>query len=127
MSRKNTLPYRVASAQSLAADFNSAPTLIRNSDNIGYQINITTTNSIGTFQVQGSNDYTVSEVSNIVTNPGNWVAIDLGGSPIANAANDTILIDLKQLPFNAVRIAYDSSTPGTGTCDIYILTKSVGA
>lgn len=129
MARKNVLNYRLVANQSLAASFNSAPTLITNTDNVAYQINITTTNSTGTFSVQGSVDYTAVEVgasqaSN--TNP-HWVDITLGGgTPTVAASNDSILIDLNQLPFNAVRIAYTSTVAGTGHADIYVMTKQIG-
>lgn len=127
MARKNTLPYRVAHNQSLAANFTCSPTLIRYLDNISYQINVTTSNSTGTFVVQGSLDYTVDEPGGTVTNPGNWIDLTLGGGTIlVSAASDQILIDLNQLPFNAVRLKYTSTVPGTGTCDIYILCKQVG-
>lgn len=126
MARKNTVPYRVAHLQSLASAFNSAPTLIRYLDNISYQINVNTSNSIGTFSVQVSDDYTVDEIGNI-TNAGQWAALTLsGGSPFANGANDTIVISLNQLPYNAVRVAYSPGTPGTGTCEIYVLAKQIG-
>lgn len=126
MARKDTLIYKVAAAQSLSSSFNSSPTLIKYLDNCSYQINITTTDSIGSFAVQGSNDYAISEPSNQVSNPGNWVPLTLSGNPTASAANDSIIIDLNQLPFNAIRIAYTSSSAGTGTCDIFINAKQVG-
>lgn len=128
MSRKNVLaPELIASAQSLVATFNSTPTMIPFLDNCAYQINITTTNSIGVFQVQGSVDY-VQQTPLNRGNAGNWVPLTLGGStanPVANAANDTIIINLNQVPFNALRIAYISSTPGTGTADIYFMSKMI--
>ena len=129
MSRKNVLPYKLAIAQSLSASFNSAPTVIKNLDNISYQINLLTTNSIGTFAVQCSNDYEINSANdNAAVNPGTWVSLTLGGgTPFVNAANDSIIIDLNQLPYSAIRVAYTSSTPGTGTCDIYLLAKTVGA
>lgn len=126
MSRKNTLYKKIASAQSLAASFNSEPTLIKYLDNCSYQINVTTTNSIGSFAVQASNDYKVDEVDNIASASGNWVTLTLSGTPSVNAANDSIIIDLRQLPFNAIRITYTASTPGTGVCDIFIHDKQVG-
>ena len=127
MARKNVAhPFEVAKAQSLAASFNSAPTMITYLDNVCYQINITTSDSIGTFSVQASIDYE-QDINGNVVNPGHWITLTLGGgTPFANAANDQIIIDLNQLPFNAVRLAYAAGTPGTGHCDIWILSKQIG-
>lgn len=95
-------------------------------DNCSYQINVTTTNSTGTFSIQGSLDY-VQEQPNIRGVTGNWTDLSLGGgTPTVAAANDTILINLNQLPFNALRVAYTSTIAGTGTANIYIMTKQIG-
>lgn len=128
MARKDTLVYKLSTAKSLATSFTSPITLIKNLDNISYQINITTSDSTGTFAVQGSNDYAVSEPTNVVTNTGTWVPLTLGGtgSPSAAGANDSILIDLNQLSFNALRVAYTAGTAGTGTCDITLVARQVG-
>lgn len=128
MARKNILPYEISS-QSLASSF-SIPTVIKYLDNISYQINIKTTDSVGTFSVQGSLDYAISEPGNQVIAQGNWSTIPLttaSGTPlVASGANDTILVDLNQLPFNAIRLSYAPTTAGTGTVDIYFLAKQVG-
>lgn len=128
MARKNTLsPQLISTSQSLAANFNSPVTLIPYLDNISYQINASTTNSQGTFSVQGSNDYSYDPVAQKLINAGNWADLDLaGGVPFVNAANDTILIALQQVPFQALRIHYNSSVAGTGTCNIYVTARQVG-
>ena len=130
MGRKNVLaPFKLngATPQSLAASFNSAPTLVKNADNIAYQVNVTTTDSTGSFAVQASLDYSIDETTNTVLNAGNWITLTLaGGTPIVNAANTQILIDLNELPFNAVRLAYTAGTAGTGVCDMFIMTKQIG-
>ncbi len=125
MARKDVLPHKVATAQSLTTSFNSEPTTITYLDNVAYQINVTTSNSTGTFAVQGSLDYKVDGPTGVVT-PGNWISLTLSGTPVAAGANDQIIISMNQVPFNALRIAYTAVTPGTGTCDIYILAKQVG-
>jgi len=124
---KHTLVTQLASDQSLAADFTSAPTVVRYLDNCSYQINVNTSDSQGTFAVQVSNDYYVNEANgNVVVNPGNWTSLSLaGGTPSVNAENDTIVINLNQLPFYAVRLAYFHTTAGTGTCSIYITDKAL--
>lgn len=126
MSRKNTLEYPLLTGQSLAASFTSPVTVVKNLDNVSYQINITTSDSTGTFAVEASNDYNISEVTNDVVSSGNWAALNIGGSPVAAAANDVILINLNQLPFKAVRITYTPSVAGTGTCDMKLVAKQLG-
>jgi len=124
--RKNVLQYQVANDKSLATSFVSDPTIIKFLDNCSYQINITTSDSSGTFAVEASNDYSYNQTTNSVINPGTWVAVDLeGGIPYAAGANDSILIDLNQLPFNAIRVKYTSSVAGTGTCDIFLNAKQL--
>jgi hypothetical protein len=125
MSRKNVLVHRLAEAQSLAANFNSPVTLIKYLDNMSYQINVDTSNSEGSFKVQGSLDYTVGPAGEVIDS-GSWVDLDIGGSPLVEAQNDTILIDMNQLPFVAIRLVYTSDTAGTGTCDIWIVGKQLG-
>lgn len=129
MSRKLILREEVETAKSLSTSFISKITMIPYADNCSYQINITTSNSTGTFSVEASDDYMQQSV-NVNGNAGNWVQVPLGGatpSPVAAGANDTILIDLNQLPFNAVRVRYTSTIAGTGTADIWLLNKSIGA
>lgn len=126
MARKNILRHEIASGQSLSASFTSQPTIIKFTDNISYQINIQTVDSQGIFTVQGSNDYEINEPGSQVINPGNWVDLTLSGVPSVAAANDEILISMNQVPFNALRIKYTSTVAGTGTCDMWIMTKQVG-
>ncbi len=127
MSRKNTLVYEVAASQSLATSFTTSPTVIRYLDNCSYQINVTTTNSTGTFAVQVSNDYYVNEGNDgVVVNPGTWTTLTLSGTPTVSGTNDNIVIDLHQLPYYGVRLAYTSTVAGTGTASIYMVDKMVG-
>lgn len=131
MARKNTNVYRVKTAAgadtfSLAASFTTPPTIVTYMDNCAYQIDITTTNSTGSFVVQASLDYAVDALSGTVINAGHWIILSLaGGSPIANAANDDIMINLNQLPFIAIRLSYTADTAGTGTCVIYLSSKQL--
>lgn len=127
--RKNILSPTIplATAQSLAANFTTVPTIIDYLDNVAYQINVSTTNSTGTFSVQASLDY---EQGNGLDNArtGNWVTLTLGGStaaPVVAAANDSIMIYLNQLPYRAVRLSYASTVAGTGTASIYIMSKMI--
>jgi len=128
MSRKNTLKYNVfdpALFVSLATSFISNPTFIRNTDNVSYQIDITTTDSIGMFSVQVSDDYALGP-DNTVINPGTWVTLTLSAVPVAAAAPDTIGISLNQLPYDAIRLVYTSTTAGTGTATALLTSKQIG-
>lgn len=127
MSRKNTLKYDLypAGPQSLAADFISPVTFIRNTDNVSYQIDVTTTNSTGEFFVEVSDNYSVGP-DNTVTNPGTWIRLTLSGQPTVAAADDIIGISLNQLPYDAIRVVYESNVAGTGTCTMILTSKQVG-
>lgn len=126
MSRKNTLEYQIATAQSLAANFTSPVTTVLTLDNCSYQINVNTTDSTGTFVIETSNDYNDNLVTNTVTNVGTWAALPIGGTPAAAAANDTIYVEINQIPFKAIRVRYTSSVAGTGTCDIKLVCRQIG-
>ncbi len=125
MSRKDTLLFELLNGQSLSTSFVSAPTVIRFTDNVSYQINVTTSNSTGSFAVQVSDDYAVGP-GNVVSNPGTWNTLVLSGSPTVAGANDIISISLNQLPFFAIRLAYTSTIAGTGTATAYISSKMIG-
>lgn len=127
MPRKNILPYQIESDKSLAASFTSTPTVITFTDNISYQINCYTSDSIGTFALEVSNDYVVDSVTGSVKFAGTWNPLDLGGgTPFVNGDDAVISISLNQVPFGAIRVAYTSSVAGTGTCDIFFLSKQLG-
>lgn len=121
MSRKNVLnPIFLSSTtaspdeltQSLAASFNTVSTEVSFQDNISYQINVTTSDSTGTFAVEASNDKV------------NWITILASGT--VAAANDTIGININQFPFKHIRLAYTSTVAGTGTCQILLMARTVG-
>lgn len=126
MSRKNFLSHTLVESQSLSSSFQTDPTVVKHLDNLSYQIIITTTDSVGTFSVQCSNDYDVQEPSSRVLNPGTWTDLTLSGVPAVAAANDSILISLNQVPFKAIRLAYTPSVAGTGTAKIVIMDKMIG-
>lgn len=126
MSRKNFKQYQLLTAQTMAATFTSPVTMVQNMDNCSYQINFTTSDAVGSFAIQASDDYKKEQPGDQVQNAGNWVTLDIGGTPTAASANDTILIDLNQLPFMAIRFVY-TRVSGTGSLDAFISSKTVGA
>jgi len=118
-------PQKIATSQSLAANFTSVPTVIDFQDNVAYQINVTTSNSVGTFAVQASLDYQPAN-GFVPAVAGTWIPLTLGGGvPTIAAADNQIMIYLNQLPYRALRLSYTSSVAGTGTADIYIMSKMV--
>ncbi len=128
MSRKNVLlPVAIATNQSLAAAFTTTPTVISYMDNIGYQINVTTSDSTGTFAVEASMDYEAGVNGSGPAVAGTWSALTLSGTPTVAAANDSIMISLNQVPYKALRLSYTPTIAGTGTCTASIMAKMVGA
>jgi hypothetical protein len=109
----------------MSSAFISPVTFIRNTDNVSYQIDITTTNSTGTFAVQVSNDYSVGP-DNTVVNPGTWLTLTLSGIPTAAGANDIIGISLNQLPYDSIRFTYTPTVAGTGTLTAILTSKQIG-
>lgn len=136
MAKKDTLittlvnPVTNTTTFSLAASFNTPATVVRFLDNCSYQINVVTTDSVGSFAVEMSNDYYVNPVSGTIENSGNWIPLtltsSLGAIPTVAATSTNISINLNQLPFYAVRLAYSASTAGTGTATIFIADKVIG-
>lgn len=136
MAKKDTLittlvnPVTNTTTFSLATSFNTPATVVRFLDNCSYQINVTTTDSTGSFAVEMSNDYYVNPASGTIENPGNWIPLTLtssgGAIPTVTADSTNISINLNQLPFYAVRLAYSSATAGTGTAEIFIADKVIG-
>lgn len=125
-SGKNVLkPVVIANSQSLSASFTSTATVIQYLDNVAYQINVTTSNSTGTFTVQGSLDYVPNTPLTAPAVAGNWVDLSLSANPTVAGANDTILINLNQVPYTAIRLKYVASVSGTGTCKIIIAAKEI--
>ncbi len=121
MSRRNVLiPQKIASAQSLSASFVSVPTMIPYGDNVSYQINVTTTDSQGSFYVQVSNDYSPNTPDYPTKNAGNWATLTLSGNPSVSSTNDVITLNLNQVPYKAIRLGYTSTVAGTGVCDIFV-------
>lgn len=124
MSAKNSYKYHLLVAKSLASSFISDVTNIRNTDNVSYSIHSTGGGSTGNFYIEVSNDYLAQGAD--VINPGVWVRLTLSGQPVLSGAVDDIGISLNQLPYEAIRLVYESTVAGTGICDAYITAKRLG-
>lgn len=128
MSRKNVLaPVVLESAKSLAATFTTTPTVLSFQDNISYQINITTSDSTGEFSIEASNDYSANNNGIDNADTGQWAMLPLDGTPSVAAGNDTILININQFPFKALRLRYTANVAGTGIAEILLMARTVGA
>lgn len=107
----------------MATNLVSPVTQIEFMDNIGVQLNFTTSDAVGTFNVQVSMDHTQDQYGN-VTNAGNWINLALSPSPVAASADNQIFIDLNQLSAPYLRVIY-TRVSGSGTLNGYICGKSV--
>ncbi len=123
MARKNVLfPYTQSS--SMATSVTTTPTHIAFLDNIAVQIDITTSDGIGTFALQGSCDYVKGDAENAAVT-GNWVTITLSPTIPASASADAhTLINMQQLAFPWIRLVYTRSS-GTGTLAVTITGKEI--
>jgi hypothetical protein len=97
--------------QSMGATFQSPSTNILYTDRVGYQISFTTSDAIGTFSVEVSNDESV------------WVALTLSTPITAASANDDAFIDVETAA-KFVRLVYTRSS-GTGTLQAHMTAKSI--
>lgn len=89
-------------------------------------MNVTTSAASGFFTIQGSNDYDANEPGTQIVNPGTWVDLTLSGVPSVAGANDSILISMNQVPFNALRVQFTNTVVGAGTVDIIMQSKQLG-
>lgn len=122
MARKNSLdPIYVnltaagptPSTLSLSASFNTVSTAVPYQDGLNYQINISTSNSIGNFYLQASDD--------------NVNFADVGQAAIVASASDVAICEITQVTAKYYRLRYQSATAGTGTCQIFLTARSIGA
>ena len=122
MAGNTLIRYQIFTNADLSVPQISAVTQVQFLDNLGMQINITSGTPTGQFDVEVSADYAVSEPGGMVTNAGTWGSI---AEPliIAGAPSPTLL-NLNQVPFPFMRLIY-TPTSGSGTCDAYIVGKSI--
>ena len=123
MPRKNVLlPYTQTS--SMSASVTTTPTHIAWLDNIAVQIDVTTSDAVGTFALQGSVDYNKGD-ANTPAATGNWIAITLSPViPAAASADAHTLINLQQLAYPWIRLVYTRSS-GTGILAVTIAGKEI--
>ena len=123
-TKNNLLRYQTVTSADMSADVTSQVTNIAHMDNIGYQINFTGANPVGTFEVQVSIDYNKDAQGN-VTNAGNWISI-LNPPPVAIGAADNIYCDINQISAPWIRLIFTHSGGSAGTMNAFITGKSIG-
>lgn len=106
----------------MSGNVTSAISNIQFLDNIGFQLHFTGTPT-GTFSVEISANY-AQDSQGVVTNVGNWVALNLSSSPAASGAAGDIYLDLNQLSAPWIRVKYTFAS-GTGTLNGWIAAKEV--
>lgn len=123
MARKNIARKKIASGVSLATAFQSELSNVQWLDNVGYIIETSgVTDNTGTFSVQVRN--TTSDDPN---EQSQWANLTLTAVPTLANANAVFAINLNQLPFSEVRVAFTPAgiTPD-GTVTIWASIKQVG-
>jgi hypothetical protein len=102
---------------SMAADITGPATDVQYLDNIGIQIKWTSSDAIGSIEIQGSNNYNPRLLT------GDFEALTF--SPVLDqpaSNNGGYLVDLNQFPFKYIRVFYDR-TSGTGTLEAWLTAK----
>lgn len=120
MARKNVHRYKLASATSIAASFNSAAFDVNQADNVFIILSTTgVTSNTGTFSVQ-------ARIKKDINNFSNWVTLTLDSTPTLASADADFGINLNQIPFDEARVVYTASGTSAGTVDIWIEVKQIG-
>lgn len=123
MGRKSILePYKIVSAASLAGNFTSGNTSIKNLDNIWIEIEWTGTAPSGEIFIEVASEYP-KETEQYTQ----FKELDFGAPITIAGASGTHTININQAPMASVlRVRY-AFTGGTGTMNAYISGKVVGA
>ena len=116
----------VVNAVSMAASFNTPPTIIQRLPGISYDLSWTGTPT-GTFAVQVSNTYQLG-LDGVVLNAGNWYDLPsaalIGTLPTPAGTDGTGFIDVIGTEAYAVRLAYTASS-GDGNLTAVIAAKVI--
>ena len=96
----------------LSTAFYSPSTTVKMGDSVTYQIDITSSDSTGTFYAQGSDD--------------NVSFADIGVCGIASAVNDVSVVQIDPADNFFYRVRYSPTVPGTGSCQIRVGYKPKG-
>lgn len=124
MSKKGSLlKFQNITDGDMSAAITSVVTALPFLDNIGIQLNVTTSDAVGTFQVQVSADH-AQDSQGVVSNAGHWIPLTLSGTPTVASADTDISIDINELAFPWIRVVY-VRTSGSGTVQGFITAKGL--
>lgn len=110
--RKNISVFHAIEDGDMSNDITSQLTNIQYLDNVGIQL-VYDGNPVGTFTIEGS----VGE-SNTFTTLTNLATISASGT------GDSILLNLQQVPYTALRIVYTAGS-GAGTLNAHLTSKMI--
>lgn len=114
MARKSVShSFPVVTAGDMSGSITSAVTNVSYTDNVGYHC-VWTGTPTGTITVEATIDGT------------NWDSLTLSPTISLTGSASSTLISLNQLPYESVRLKYNR-TSGTGTLNVVVMTKSIGA
>lgn len=114
MARKNTShSYPVITAGDMSGSLTSAETNVSYTDNVGYHA-VWTGTPTGTITVEAT------------INGTDWDSLTLSPTISLTGAAGSTLISLNQIPYETVRLKYNR-TSGTGTLNVAVMTKTIGA
>jgi hypothetical protein len=112
MGSKRTLDYSELIVDGdMSATLTSDSTDILNIDRVSYNLSFTTSDAVGTFSVEVSNDNST------------WVTVALDTGVTAASADDEALIDVETAA-RYIRLKYARSS-GSGTLQAHIVGKSI--
>lgn len=112
--------YQLASAQSLASDFESSAIDVKTVDNVCFLIETSSvSDNTGTFAVQ-------VKIKKDDNNESGWATLSLDTTPTLANADDQFFINVNQITPCQIRIKFTAAggTPD-GTCDIWVSGKQV--
>jgi len=114
-ARKNViLPHKLIDAHALDDSFVSDPVNVQYLDNIAIQLQVTTTANTGVFTVQASIDGNVYDT------------LTLSPTIPALADADTVIsINLNQVPYTLIRVAFTIGTGTDGSVTGFITAKEI--
>ncbi len=122
MTRRIIEPFQLASAQSLAANFQSSPTNIQHLDKIAYKVTTSgVTDNTGTFGVQvRDNGLSLNGV------PGDWIDLSFDSVPTLNDTDGDFYIEATVVATEArLTFAAAGGTPD-GTARILVSGTQIG-
>ena len=122
MSRKPVShAYPVITAGDMGGSLTSAVTAVSYTDNVGYNV-IWTGTPTGSITVEA----TIALDADVTNGTATWNSLTLSPTVSTGGAAGSTLISLNQLPYSHVRLKYTRSS-GTGTLNVTVMTKNIGA